>query len=342
MALFGQEKVDNVYKDYFDYVYNEMLKLNEYMKKNGVQTTVFSPGQLARVKYASECDKIDPRAILAIKAQVTNMVKYANEHLYVPEPDQNIILMYMIDNKNFMRGGNFKNDVDRGYVEKLKAAINQFLPNPEHIKQKAKINTNPDVIDKMLSAKGKRKPVSNDNEDRSQNDNQRYRKGLTYTFKSKDRFVEPNKETLEALLLFLEAERELYTMGVGGVEHVDNQNPTQNYGDRLIVKTIEVIEAYKNAPCIKVENDLSIRQKALENVERIKSYLGKGSHLDALYAAFNDARKRGAMKGIVTKAIGRGQAALAVLTEKGIKLEDVLLESTPIDEALRKKVEKMR
>ena len=70
--------------------------------------------------------------------------------------------------------------------------------------------------------------------------------------------------------------------------------------------------------------------------------MGKGSHLDALYASFNDARKRGAMKGNTTKAIGRGQAALAVLTEKGIKLEDVLLESTPIDEALRKKVEKMR
>lgn len=331
MALF-EGKVENNYKEYFEYVYNEMVKLNNYMKKNGVKTTVFTDGQLERVKYASECDQIDPRAIFAIKPQVTNMVKFANDHLYVPDPDQNVILLYMIDNKTFMRGGNFKNDVDRGYVEKLKVAVNQFLPNPNHIKQKPKL-VGPPV---------KRTPVSNDNKDRDENDNQRYRKGVTYSFKEKDRFVKPNKDTLEALMLYLEAERELYAMGVGGAEQVDNQNPTQNYGDRLIVKTVEVVKAYVNAPCLKVENDLSIRQKALENVERIKSYLGKGTHLDALYASINDAKKRGAMKGSTTKGIARGAAAKLVLEEKGVNLNDVLVESTPIDDETRKKVEKLR
>ena len=331
MILF-QDKVDNTNKAFWQNVYDEMVRLNDFMKSNGVQTTVFTQGQLARVKHATECDKIDPRAMFAVAPHFKNMVSFASANLYGPVPDQNIILMYMMDNKTFMRGGNFKNTVDRGYVEKLKEAINTFLPNPDHIKQKPKL-VGPPI---------KRTQVHNDNENRADNDNQRYRKGVTYTFKKRDRFVKPNKETLQALLLYAEAERELYSMGVGGVEHVDNQNPTQNYGDRLIVKTIEVIKAYINAPFLKESNDLAIRAKALEHVEKIKGYMQPGTRIDALYAAFNDAKKRGALKGSTTKAIGRGEAAQQVLASLGIKLEDVLVDSEPIDAETIKKVEKMR
>ena len=331
MILF-QDKVDNTNKAFWQNVYDEMVKLNDFMKQNGVQTTVFTSGQLARVKYAAECDKIDPRAMFAVAPQFKNMVDFANRNLYVPVPDRNVILMYMLDNKTFMRGGNFKNNIDRGYVEKLKDAINTFLPNPEHISQKPKI-VGPPV---------KRKQVHNDNENRDENDNQRYRKGVVYSFKKKDKFIRPNKQTLEALLLYAAAERELYTMGVGGVEHVDNQNPTQNYGDRMIVKTAEVIRAYVNAEFLTEANDLAIRARALEHVERIKGYMQPGTRLEALMAAFNDSKKRGAFKGTTTKAISRGAAAKQVLESLGIKLEDVLVDSEAIDAATIKKVEKMR
>ena len=131
-------------------------------------------------------------------------------------------------------------------------------------------------------------------------------------------------------------------MGVGGVEHVDNQNPTQNYGDRMIVKTAEVIRAYVNAEFLTEANDLAIRARALEHVERIKGYMKPGTRLDALMAAFNDAKKRGAFKGTTTKAISRGAAAKQVIEDLGIKLEDVLVDTEAIDAATLKKVEKMR
>lgn len=307
MALFGQEKVDNVYKDYFAQVYNEMVKLNEFMKKNGVNVPVFKPTQLTRVKLASEADKIDPMAIFAIQSPFANMVEFANKHLYVPNPDQNIILMYMVDNTNFMCGGNSKSEVNSGYVEKLKKAISDFLP----LAPKAKVN-------RTVASNKKLKPVSNDNEDREQNDNQRYRKRAysNFTVKPTDQFIVPAEdiETIRALELYAENERDLCMLRVGGVEHVDNQNPTRNHGDRFIVKTQEIIDAYKKAPYIKLERALSIRKKALEAAATMASSLSVGTRMDAFRIYF-DPKKR-AVKSLTTRSLKEGGFALEQIGEE--------------------------
>lgn len=322
-------KTKNIFKDYFANLYTEMVKLNEYMVQNGVKVNVFTENQLARVKYASECDEINPKAYITIKPYADKMVKYAEQNLYCENPERNIVLMYMIDNKSFMRGGNFKNNVDRGYVESLKLNINQFLPNPAHLKQKPKL-VGPPV---------KRPQVNNNHENPAENDNQRYRRGPRFfKFKPAEKLVRPNQETLDALIGFYNAEQELYQMGVGGVEHVDNQNPTQNPADALIVKTGEVILAYARAPYLKHKNDLSIRAKATRNTELIRSYLEEGTHLDGLHGTFTHSRLRAGLKSLVRNESNKHTIIAPQLEEQGIALEDALVESTKLDEKTLKAI----
>lgn len=305
------EFVKNEHKEYFLETYKFLKELDSFFYDGGAGH-LFTEKELRKLKYAGEVDQINNYAYPVMKPTIDRIVGFATYYFLNDNAPIDLKLSNIINNKSFRRGFNKGNSEDRGAIEILKDNIKEYLENPTKLPKR------------FNKKKAPVKPGINQS---------RLKQPRVFTLKDKDELVRPNQATWDALCELEKAYLELKKANV--VPNIDNQNPTQNYADRMHVTFFEDMEAYKEANVMLKRNDDSVRNIANDLVKRIKGYIEEQSTPFAAEVEHRkNLRKFSALKGNIKKASRKAPQIMEQLNLKGETLENRL---TPTEEIVEKK-----
>lgn len=301
------EFVTNEYKEYFKNAYETLKQLDSVAYENGLGH-LFTEKELRKFKYASEVDRINEYAYPVMQPTIDKIIAFAEDSFLSENPQVKNMITQLVQYKSFKRGGNKNSRQDRGAVEILKDNIKQYLENPTQL-PKATVKKKAPVKKNINQSKLKEPRV--------------------FTLTDKDELVKPNEQTWQTLRAL---ERAWATLIKANIEHrIDNQNPTENWADRMHVSWFEELQAYKDAKVLLKKDDDKIREKASTLAEQFESYVKtKTTPLDAASTHAKSRRKFFALKGNIKKAVRKQEQIEQQLVEQGKNLEERLTETTPI------------
>lgn len=301
------EFVTNEYKEYFKNAYETLKQLDSVAYENGLGH-LFTEKELRKFKYASEVDRINEYAYPVMQPTIDKIIAFAQDSFLSENPQVKNMITQLVQYKSFKRGGNKNSRQDRGAVEILKDNIKQYLENPTQL-PKATVKKK-DPVKKNINQSKLKEP-------------------RVFTLTDKDELVKPNEQTWQALRAL---ERAWATLIKANIEHrIDNQNPTENWADRMHVSWFEELQAYKDAKVLLKKDDDKIREKASTLAKQFESYVKtKTTPLDAASTHAKSRRKFFALKGNIKKAVRKQEQIEQQLVEQGKNLEERLTETTPI------------
>lgn len=301
------EFVTNEYKEYFKNAYETLKQLDSVAYENGLGH-LFTEKELRKFKYASEVDRINEYAYPVMQPTIDKIIAFAQDSFLSENPQVKNMITQLVQYKSFKRGGNKNSRQDRGAVEILKDNIKQYLENPTQL-PKATVKKKDPVKPGINQSKLKEPRV--------------------FTLTDKDELVKPNEQTWQALRAL---ERAWATLIKANIEHrIDNQNPTENWADRMHVSWFEELQAYKDAKVLLKKDDDKIREKASTLAKQFESYVKtKTTPLDAASTHAKSRRKFFALKGNIKKAVRKQEQIEQQLVEQDKNLEERLTETTPI------------
>lgn len=301
------EFVTNEWKNYFKNAYEKLKKLDEVAYENGLGH-FFTEKELRKFKYASEVDRINEYAYPVMQPTIDKIIAFAQDSFLSENPQVKNMITQLVQYKSFKRGGNKNSRQDRGAVEILKDNIKQYLENPTQL-PKATVKKK-DPVKKNINQSKLKEP-------------------RVFTLTDKDELVKPNEQTWQALRAL---EKAWATLIKANIEHrIDNQNPTENWADRMHVSWFEELQAYKDAKVLLKKDDDKIREKASTLAKQFESYVKtKTTPLDAASTHAKSRRKFFALKGNIKKAVRKQEQIEQQLVEQGKNLEERLTETTPI------------
>ncbi len=301
------EFVTNEYKEYFKNAHETLKQLDSVAYENGLGH-LFTEKELRKFKYASEVDRINEYAYPVMQPTIDKIIAFAQDSFLSENPQVKNMITQLVQYKSFKRGGNKNSRQDRGAVEILKDNIKQYLENPTQL-PKATVKKK-DPVKKNINQSKLKEP-------------------RVFTLTDKDELVKPNEQTWQALRAL---ERAWATLIKANIEHrIDNQNPTENWADRMHVSWFEELQAYKDAKVLLKKDDDKIREKASTLAKQFESYVKtKTTPLDAASTHAKSRRKFFALKGNIKKAVRKQEQIEQQLVEQGKNLEERLTETTPI------------
>lgn len=301
------EFVTNEYKEYFKNAHETLKQLDSVAYENGLGH-LFTEKELRKFKYASEVDRINEYAYPVMQPTIDKIIAFAEDSFLSENPQVKNMITQLVQYKSFKRGGNKNSRQDRGAVEILKDNIKQYLENPTQL-PKATVKKK-DPVKKNINQSKLKEP-------------------RVFTLTDKDELVKPNEQTWQALRAL---ERAWATLIKANIEHrIDNQNPTENWADRMHVSWFEELQAYKDAKVLLKKDDDKIREKASTLAKQFESYVKtKTTPLDAASTHAKSRRKFFALKGNIKKAVRKQEQIEQQLVEQGKNLEERLTETTPI------------
>lgn len=301
------EFVTNEYKEYFKNAHETLKQLDSVAYENGLGH-LFTEKELRKFKYASEVDRINEYAYPVMQPTIDKIIAFAQDSFLSENPQVKNMITQLVQYKSFKRGGNKNSRQDRGAVEILKDNIKQYLENPTQL-PKATVKKK-DPVKKNINQSKLKEP-------------------RVFTLTDKDELVKPNEQTWQALRAL---ERAWATLIKANIEHrIDNQNPTENWADRMHVSWFEELQAYKDAKVLLKKDDDKIREKASTLAKQFESYVKtKTTPLDAASTHAKSRRKFFALKGNIKKAVRKQEQIEQQLVEQDKNLEERLTETTPI------------
>ena len=301
------EFVTNEYKEYFKNAHETLKQLDSVAYENGLGH-LFTEKELRKFKYASEVDRINEYAYPVMQPTIDKIIAFAEDSFLSENPQVKNMITQLVQYKSFKRGGNKNSRQDRGAVEILKDNIKQYLENPTQL-PKATVKKK-DPVKKNINQSKLKEP-------------------RVFTLTDKDELVKPNEQTWQALRAL---EKAWATLIKANIEHrIDNQNPTENWADRMHVSWFEELQAYKDAKVLLKKDDDKIREKASTLAKQFESYVKtKTTPLDAASTHAKSRRKFFALKGNIKKAVRKQEQIEQQLVEQGKNLEERLTETTPI------------
>lgn len=301
------EFVTNEWKNYFKNAYEKLKKLDEVAYENGLGH-FFTEKELRKFKYASEVDRINEYAYPVMQPTIDTIIAFAEDSFLNENPQIRNMISQLISYKSVKRGGNKKSRQDRGAVERLKDNIKEYLENPTQLPKA------------VVKKKDPVKPGINQS---------KLKQPRVFTLKDKDELVKPNEQTWQALRAL---EKAWATLIKANIEHrIDNQNPTENWADRMFVSWFEELQAYKDAKVLLKKDDDKIRDKASTLAEQFESYIKtKTTPLEAASKHSKLRRQFFALKRNVKKSVRKQEQIEQQLVEQGKTLDERLTETTPI------------
>ncbi len=299
--------VENNNKEFFKETAEYLKQLDKvfYEAKAG---HLFTEKELRKLAYAGESDRINAYAFPVMYPTIKRIKDFCDTMILSENPPVDYVISHLVNNRSIRRGKNKGNKQDRGAIEILKDNIKEYLENPTKL---------PKPVSKM------KKPVA-------KNANQtRLKAPRVFTLKDKDDLVKPNDQTMNALL---DLEKEYCVLIKANVEQViDNQNPTQNYADRLHVSIWEELDAYKQAKVLLKKDDDKIRDKASELAGKFKNYIEeKSAPLEAEGSHRTNLRKLTALKGNIKKAVRKEEQIEEQLANNGETVDNRVVPTEPI------------